>query len=54
MAEVGGPRGGEGMFPHLYNEFKLGKDEVESVQSWERGLDGWDSALRAAAAWLAY
>lgn len=53
-AEVCGPRGGEGMFPHLYNEFKLGKDEVESVQIWERGLDGWDSALQAAEAWLAY
>ncbi|KAG2087341.1 hypothetical protein BD769DRAFT_1632486 [Suillus cothurnatus] len=52
--EVGGPRGGEGMFPHLYNEFKLGKDEVESVQSWEKGPDGWDSALQAAEAWLAY
>ncbi|KAG1736653.1 uncharacterized protein EDB91DRAFT_500832 [Suillus paluster] len=53
-AEVCGPRGGEGMFPHLYNEFKLGKDEVESVQSWENGPDGWDSALQAAEAWLAY
>ncbi|KAG0699509.1 hypothetical protein DFH29DRAFT_936431 [Suillus ampliporus] len=53
-AEVCGPRGGEGMFPHLYNEFKLGKDEVESVQSWEKGPDGWDSALQEAEAWLAY
>lgn len=53
-AEVCGPRGGEGVFPHLYNEFKLGKDEVESVQSWEKGPDGWDAALQAAEAWLAY
>jgi len=53
-AEVCGPRGGEGMFPHLYNEFKLGKDEVESMQIWERGADGWDSALKAAGEWLTY
>ncbi|KAG2140512.1 uncharacterized protein EDB93DRAFT_678622 [Suillus bovinus] len=53
-AEVCGPRGGEGMFPHLYNEFKLGRDEVESVQAWERGDEGWDEALRAAEAWLVY
>ncbi|KAJ8581941.1 hypothetical protein M405DRAFT_831479 [Rhizopogon salebrosus TDB-379] len=52
--EVGGPRGGEGVFPHLYNGFKLGTDEVESVQSLEKGSDGWDSALKAAEAWLIY
>lgn len=53
-AEVCGPRGGEGMFPHLYNGFKLGKDEVESIQIWERGSDGWDSALKEAEEWLTY
>jgi uncharacterized protein (DUF952 family) len=53
-AEVCGPRGGEGVFPHLYNGFKLGKDEVESVQTLEQGPDGWDSALKAADAWLIY
>jgi uncharacterized protein (DUF952 family) len=53
-AEVCGPRGGEGMFPHLYNELKLGKDEVESMQAWDQGSDGWDSALKAAKAWLTY
>jgi hypothetical protein len=42
------------MFPHLYNELKLGKDEVESVQCWEKGPDGWDSALQSAEAWLVY
>jgi uncharacterized protein (DUF952 family) len=52
--EVGGPRGGEGVFPHLYNGFKLGTDEVESVQSLEKGSDGWNSALKAAEAWLIY
>jgi uncharacterized protein (DUF952 family) len=52
--EVGGPRGGEGVFPHLYNGFKLGTDEVESVHGLEKGSDGWDSALKAAEAWLIY
>ncbi|KAG2357379.1 hypothetical protein BDR07DRAFT_374436 [Suillus spraguei] len=53
-AEVCGPRGGEGMFPHLYNGFKLGEDEVESVQILEKGSNGWDSALQAAGTWLIY
>jgi hypothetical protein len=30
-AEVCGPCREEGMFPHLYNEFKLENDEMESV-----------------------
>ncbi|KAG2126442.1 hypothetical protein BD769DRAFT_1462374 [Suillus cothurnatus] len=41
-AEVCGPRGGEGL------------TKVESVQCWEKGPDGWDSALQAAEAWLVY
>lgn len=54
-AEVCGPRGGEGMFPHLYNGLKLGKDEVESVQTWERvDGEGWDAVLEKAKAWLVY
>lgn len=48
-----GPRGGEGMFPHLYNELKLGKDEVESVGVWEN-MGGWDEALKKAEEWLVY
>jgi len=47
-AKVCGPRGGEGMFPHLYNEGpRLGRDEVESVATWEKTHDGesWDVAL---------
>lgn len=39
-AEVCGERGGEGMFPHLYNGLKLGKDEVESVTCWELPSEG--------------
>ncbi|EJC99614.1 uncharacterized protein FOMMEDRAFT_22754 [Fomitiporia mediterranea MF3/22] len=53
-AEVCGPRGGEGMFPHLYNGLKLGKDEIESVQTWEKGDGGWDEALKKAESWLVY
>jgi uncharacterized protein (DUF952 family) len=53
-AEVCGPRGGEGVFPHLYNGFKLGKEEVESVRCWERGDGEWDEALKDAEAWLVY
>lgn len=51
-----GPRGGEGLFPHLYNGLKLGKNEVESIQKWENDKDGvgWDSALRRAEDWLVY
>ncbi|EIN12441.1 hypothetical protein PUNSTDRAFT_110931 [Punctularia strigosozonata HHB-11173 SS5] len=53
-AEVCGPRGGEGMFPHLYNGLKLGKEEVESVAVWERSAAGWDEALTKAQSWLVY
>ncbi|OKL63657.1 hypothetical protein UA08_00078 [Talaromyces atroroseus] len=52
-AKVCGPRGGEGMFPHLYNGHKLGKDEIESVATW-KNEDGWDRALENAASWLVY
>ena len=52
-AEACGPRGGEGMFPHLYNGLKLGKDEVESVAVWENE-GGWDVALTKAENWLIY
>jgi len=60
-AEVCGPRGGEGMFPHLYNGLKLGKDEVESVRILHRQTDheddkakGWDAALQGAEDFLVY
>ncbi|KAH8693790.1 hypothetical protein BGW36DRAFT_383715 [Talaromyces proteolyticus] len=52
-ATVCGPRGGEGMFPHLYNGLKLGKDEIESVATW-KNVDGWDDALQNAGSWLIY
>lgn len=53
--EVCGPRGGEGMFPHLYNDLKLGHDEVESVAVWERKEgEGWDDVVKKAQDWLIY
>ncbi|KAF5380585.1 hypothetical protein D9615_004673 [Tricholomella constricta] len=54
-AEVCGPRGGEGMFPHLYNELKLGKDEIDRVEILENGEGGWDAALeKANGDWLVW
>ena len=51
--KVCGPRGGEGLFPHLYNGLKLGKDEAESVRVLENS-GGWDAALKEAEDWLVY
>lgn len=53
-AAVCGERGGEGMFPHLYNGGRLGSDEVESVVLWEKTETGWDEALERAKGWLVY
>ena len=53
-AEVCGPRAGEGMFPHLYNGFKLGREQVDSMQSWARSEEGWGDALKQAEHWLVY
>ncbi|PYH92454.1 hypothetical protein BO71DRAFT_400522 [Aspergillus ellipticus CBS 707.79] len=50
---VCGPRPKEGLFPHLYNNLKLGKDEVESVAIWKND-EGWDKALTQAKPWLLY
>ncbi|KAF9008923.1 hypothetical protein BDQ17DRAFT_1539318 [Cyathus striatus] len=51
-AEVCGNRRDEGLFPHLYNDGKLGKTEVESVLLMERNENGWDDALEKARNWL--
>lgn len=40
-------RPSEGAFPHLYNGFKLGKEEIESVQVWTKG-DSWEDAVSRA------
>ncbi|BDD64215.1 hypothetical protein MPDQ_005120 [Monascus purpureus] len=48
-----GSRYGEGLFPHLYNEFKLGRDEVESLGVWTND-SGWDEMLRRAKPWLLF
>jgi uncharacterized protein (DUF952 family) len=53
-AEVCGDRGGEGMFPHLYNGLRLGSNEIESVQVWKKAGDSWDEALKNATSWLIY
>ncbi|KAJ5184952.1 hypothetical protein N7491_007180 [Penicillium cf. griseofulvum] len=51
--KVSSPRPGEGLFPHLYNGLKLGREEVESVAIWQND-EGWDNALTAAKPWLLY
>jgi hypothetical protein len=51
---VCGKREDEGMFPHLYNGGRLGKDEVESMAVWENDGTNWDTALRKAESWLLY
>ncbi|KAF8582994.1 hypothetical protein K439DRAFT_1390944 [Ramaria rubella] len=53
-AEVCGERGGEGMFPHLYNGLRLGNAEIESFQLWMKTEGGWEEALEKARAWLVY
>ncbi|OJJ86960.1 DUF952 domain-containing protein [Aspergillus glaucus CBS 516.65] len=49
----GGPRPDEGLFPHLFNGLKLGRDEVESVAIWTN-QGGWETALTQARPWLLY
>jgi len=49
-----GPVGAEGMFPHLYNGLKLGREEVLDVGIWENEDGTWDGALKEAEGWLVY
>jgi len=49
----------KGLFPHLYNNGRLGSGEVDSVAEWENAnpgsndsAAGWDDALTKAASWL--
>ena len=52
-AEVCGPRGGEGMFPHLYNDLKLGKEEIKRVEILRKISGEWDQAIETATqSWL--
>ncbi|KAJ6599195.1 hypothetical protein DFH09DRAFT_1130393 [Mycena vulgaris] len=53
-AEVCGPRGGEGFFPHLYNGGRLGSAEVDSVAIWHQSGGNWDEALKKGESWLVY
>ncbi|PKY06460.1 hypothetical protein P168DRAFT_325325 [Aspergillus campestris IBT 28561] len=50
---VCGPRPKEGLFPHLYNGLRLGKDEVESIAIWNNE-NGWDKALQQSKPWLLF
>ncbi|KAL3474687.1 hypothetical protein BJX99DRAFT_260114 [Aspergillus californicus] len=50
---VCGPRPEEGLFPHLYNGLKLGRDEVESLSVLSNEA-GWEKPLAAAKPWLLY
>jgi uncharacterized protein (DUF952 family) len=49
---VCGTREDEGMFPHLYNGGRLGKDEIEDMVVWENDGFNWDVRLREAESWL--
>ena len=54
-AEACGPRGGEGMFPHLYNGLQLGRGEVESVATWARREgESWEDVAEREKDWLIY
>lgn len=56
-AKVCGPRGGEGMFPHIYNGLKLGTGEVEAVGVWKREEDEtWQQVIKREEekGWLLY
>lgn len=60
-AEVCGDRGGEGMFPHLYNGLRLGKEEVDTVVCWDRTVGGealrsWEEIVREGESdgWMTY
>ncbi|PTU25035.1 hypothetical protein P175DRAFT_0498144 [Aspergillus ochraceoroseus IBT 24754] len=50
---VCGSRPTEGLFPHLYNGLKLGRDEVESIGVWTND-HGWEKSLAQAKPWLLY
>lgn len=52
-AKICGPRPDEGLFPHLYNGLRLGKNEVESIAVWTNEA-GWDKAISQAKPWLLY
>ncbi|KAH2931192.1 hypothetical protein KXW28_009453 [Aspergillus fumigatus] len=52
-AKICGPRPDEGLFPHLYNGLRLGKNEVESIAVWTNEA-GWDKAISQAKPRLLY
>jgi uncharacterized protein (DUF952 family) len=44
------------MFPHLYNELRLKREEIESIAEWEKDTHGWDGAVNKAKedGWLTF
>ncbi|KAG6817207.1 hypothetical protein H0H87_011565 [Tephrocybe sp. NHM501043] len=49
-----GAIGGDGIFPHLYNDGQLGREEVENVIQLEREGDEWDIEKIIKSSWLIY
>lgn len=36
------------LFPHLYNDLRIGKNEIVSVVEWERDSEDWDGVVNRA------
>lgn len=54
-SKICGDRDGEGMFPHLYNGLKLGKNEINGVRMVEKEEnESWDEALKGVHNWMVY
>ncbi|RDB22857.1 hypothetical protein Hypma_010339 [Hypsizygus marmoreus] len=50
-----GEVGAEGVFPHLYNGGRLGREEVETVFTLEKSDEAWDiEEIKKTAHWLIY
>ncbi|KAJ3517967.1 hypothetical protein NLJ89_g169 [Agrocybe chaxingu] len=57
FCQAPGGIGEEGIFPHLYNGLRVGKEEIESFKQWEKdSQDSWDTAIDKARAdgWFVY
>ncbi|PPQ99059.1 hypothetical protein CVT24_003619 [Panaeolus cyanescens] len=51
-----GNPGDPDVFPHLYNDLCLGKNEVDSFRTWERDESGWKNAIESSEkdGWFVY
>ena len=45
-----------GMFPHLYNSLRIGRDEFDSISEWKKESADWDHVVDKAKdeEWLVY